>query len=75
MVCYMQLRIHRDGYVLGSEFVNDLVEGDHKKEQHKDGHKDEHKGGGKQKVEIHKRTEDHGRILFSFVSQNLRSQS
>lgn len=39
----MQLRVHRDGYVLGSEFVSDLVEGEHKKEEHKHGHKDEHK--------------------------------
>jgi len=38
-----KLRIHKDGYVLGSEFVSDLVEGEHKKEEHKVGHKDEHK--------------------------------
>ncbi|KAG0597398.1 hypothetical protein M758_UG335100 [Ceratodon purpureus] len=39
-----KLRIHKDGYVLGSKFVNDLIEGEHKKEEHKDGHKDALKG-------------------------------
>lgn len=37
----MQLRVHRDGYILGSEYISDLVEGEHKKEEQKDGHKDE----------------------------------
>lgn len=41
-----KLRIHRDGYVLGSEYINDLVEGEHKKEEHKVGHKDEHEEVG-----------------------------
>lgn len=45
--------------MLGSEFVSDLVEGEHKKEEHKTGHKDEHK------VEDLKGHAHHGRLLFS----------
>lgn len=70
----MQLRIHKDGYVLGSEYVNDLVEGEHKKEDDKDGHIGEHKDVGQQKVEIHKNTEQGGRIFFTFICKKSRSQ-
>lgn len=65
--CYVQLRIHRDGYVLGSEYVNDLVEGEHKKEEHKVGHVDEHKDG-----EV-KESGEHGRMFFYLSSQKFRS--
>jgi hypothetical protein len=56
---YVQLRIHRDGYVLGSEYINDLVEGEHKKEEHKVGHKDEHEEVGE-----HAASGGHGRMVF-----------
>jgi hypothetical protein len=55
-----KLRIHRDGYVLGSEYVNDLVEGEHKKEEEKIGHKDEHKEGDHVEVKEHAAVEEHG---------------
>lgn len=35
---YVQLRIHKDGYVLGSEYISDLVEGEHKEEHRGDAH-------------------------------------
>lgn len=60
----MQLRIHRDGYVLGSEYVNDLVEGEHKKEEEKIGHKDEHKEEGKEHPAVVEH--DHGRISLLY---------
>lgn len=55
-----KLRIHRDGYVLGSEFVNDLVEGEHRKEEPKADKKDEHKDGDHRKVEAHGASGSHG---------------
>ena len=61
----MQLRIHKDGYVLGSEFVSDLVEGEHKKEEHKAGHKDEHK------VEELKGHAHHGRLFVALDFQHI----
>lgn len=63
----MQLRIHRDGYVLGSEYVSDLVEGEHKKEEEKIGHKDEHKDGDHGEVKEHAASEEHGRILLLLI--------
>ncbi len=63
-ICSVQLRIHRDGYVLGSEYVSDLVEGEHKKEEHKIGHKDEHKDGDHQAVKDHAVSAGHGRMSF-----------
>lgn len=71
----MQLRIHRDGHVLGSEYVNDLVEGEHKKEEHKIGHKDEQKDGIDQEVKEHKVLGGHGRVYFYLASRQFRSQS
>ncbi len=32
-IVWMQLRLHKDGYILGSEYISDLVEGEHKEEK------------------------------------------
>jgi hypothetical protein len=62
----MQLRLHKDGYILGSEYISDLVEGEHKedKEHTSDvqkpnevpghGHHDEHGGQEGAVMNIHK---------------------
>lgn len=69
----MQLRIHKDGYVLGSEYISDLVEGEHKKEEHKVGHKDEHKDGEHKEEGGHAVSEGHGRMVFFLTRQQFRS--
>lgn len=61
---FVQLRIHRDGHVLGSEYINDLVEGEHKKEEHKVGHKDEHKDGDHLEGTEHTASGGHGWKFF-----------
>ncbi len=32
-IVWMQLRLHKDGYILGSEYISDLVEGEHKEDK------------------------------------------
>ncbi|KAJ7554843.1 hypothetical protein O6H91_05G011800 [Diphasiastrum complanatum] len=33
-----KLRLHKDGYIMGSEYLSDLVEGEHKKHDHGENH-------------------------------------